>query len=486
MDIGKINLLESQEIKPKRKWLKFFVFAFIFVLIGFTFFSARAFLNGPSKTAAWFNKLPLISKSGFLAESANSKLKGESGDRINILLLGMGGKNHDGGYLTDTIILASLQPSTKKVALLSIPRDLTVPIEGMGWRKINNINAFAERQNPGSGGLAVSQAISDILDIPIDYYFLADFDGFIKIIDEVGGVNVYVDNTLDDYAYPVRGREDAYPYESRYEHLHVEQGWQKMDGELALKFARSRHGAGQEGSDFARARRQQKIIEAVKDKVMSFNILFKPKLISDIITTIKDHISTNLQVWESVKLWNMFKDIKKEDIINKVLDNSPAGLLKDSVSLDGAYILTPISGDFNEIQYLIKNIFAQGPAKTKEELKSEKASLEILNGTWVNGLASEYSLDLENLGFEIIRVSNASHQNFDKSVIYDLSGGQKTKSLEILREKTNANVSSSLPDWLKADILKISAGQNITQPDFILILGQEADNTSSGRENKNE
>ena len=78
----------------------------------------------------------MIGKIVGLVESSDKKIKGESQDRINILLLGMGGKKHDGGYLTDTIILASLQPSTGKVAMLSVPRDLMISVEGMGWQKL--------------------------------------------------------------------------------------------------------------------------------------------------------------------------------------------------------------------------------------------------------------------------------------------------------------------------------------------------------------
>jgi LCP family protein required for cell wall assembly len=472
------NLSEPAEIKPKKRKIKTIIFFFIFIF--FIFFSIRAFVSAPDQNS-WLNKFPVISQFKFLAESANNQLKGEERDRINILLLGMGGKNHDGGYLTDTIVLASLKPSTKQAALVSIPRDLTVPIEGMGWRKINNVNALAERKNPGSGGLAASQVVSDTFNLPIDYYFLVDFDGFIKIIDEIGGIKVYVENAFDDYTYPARGKEEAFPYEARFEHLHFEKGLQEMDGSLALKYARSRHAPGIEGSDFARARRQQKIIEAIKNKTLSSYILFKPQMVSNIISTIEEHMNTNLKIWEVVKLWNVFKEIKQEDIINRVLDNSPSGLLSDSISSDGAYILTPQSGDFNEIQYLIENIFNQGSAETKMEILEEKAALEILNGTWINGLASKYSVDLENFGFNIVRLGNSSEQNFDKSVIYDLSNGQKIKSLQILRQRTNANISSFLPDWLKADIAASSI-----QPDFILILGQDADKTFSGAQNKNE
>ncbi len=468
-----------REKKSRKVIFKIFIYLSILLIINFFIFSAQILTSNPSSTS-WMNKIPILSQIKHLAESANFNLKGEDRDRINILLLGVGGKNHDGAWLTDTIMVASIEPKEKKVALLSIPRDLTIPIEGMGWRKINSVDSFAEQQNPGSGGEATSQAVSHLLNIPIDYYFRVDFTGFQKIIDELGGVDVYVDNTLDDYDYPVLGMEDAYPYSARYEHLHVDKGLQHMDGSLALKFARSRHGVGSEGSDFARAKRQQKIIEAVKAKLLSMNVLFEPRTVSNIISDVNDNISTDLKIGEIVRLWDLLKDVQKENIINKVLDNSPNGLLVDGRGDDGAYILTPRSGDFSEIQYLANNIFGEVPKNDTRDLANEDATVEIRNGTWINGLASRVAVDLENDGFDVVRIANSSRKNFQKSVIYDLTYGEKMKSLASLKDKTGANVSYGLPQWLIDEVAADEkAGKSLKQPDFILVLGQEADNNSS-------
>jgi len=456
-------------------------FILIFLLVVYIIF---AFNKSTSENpSSWFYKLPIISQIKHLVESSDVKLKGESEDRINILLLGIGGKNHDGGLLTDTIILASLKPSEKKVSLLSIPRDLAVPIENMGWRKINSVNAYAEMETPGSGGLAISQTISDIFQIPVDYYLTVDFTGFEKIIDDLGGIKVNVENTFDDYKYPILGNEDA-DWSQRWEHLHIEKGEQTMDGKLALKYVRSRHALGVEGSDFARSRRQQKVLEAVKEKVMSLNILFKPTMISKIISDITANYSTNLKIWEMVKLWNLGKDIKSENIQTRVLDNSPSGLLVDIIGLDGAYLLQPRSGDFSEIQYLINNIFADAPTTDKEKVAEEKATIEIRNGTWVNGLANQVALDLEKYGFDIVRIGNTSQKNFEKTVIYDLTYGGKLQALTVLKNRTNANVSLGMPQWLIDELAKQNSGAtNLIQPDFILIIGQDADVTNSGTVN---
>lgn len=477
------ELFSQPSLKPRPSKLKKFIYIFIFLFVAFISFSSKA-PNSDEANESWIYKIPIIGQIKHLAESADKKLKGQDDDRINILLLGMGGQAHQGGYLTDTIMLASLEPSSQKAALLSIPRDLSVPLEGLGWRKINNINAFAEAENSGSGGLAVSQALSDILEIPVDYYFRMDFAGFVNIIDELGGIKINVENVIDDKSYPIMGMEEAEPYEDRFEYLYIPAGWQKMDGELALKYVRSRHSAGIEGSDFARSRRQQKVMEAVKEKLLSKYILFKPRLITNIINQLQDHVSTNLKIWEMLKLWDIAKKIDKENIINKGLDNSPSGLLLDIITQEGAYVLNPRSGDFAEIQYLVHNIFSDVPYEFKAKVTVEKSSIEIRNGTWINGLASQTALDLEKYGFNIVRIVNSGRQNSQKSVIYDLTFGGKLESLAILKEKTGANVSFELPSWLYEDISKeVADEKNPVMPDFILILGQDADKSGSGAVN---
>lgn len=487
----KINLLNSSSIQPiqpetvkKTARIKRFKTVWIVLIFLFIIYSLFSFgKTSEEKSSSWFYNLPIISQIKHLVESADSKLKGENNDRINVILLGIGGKNHDGGLLTDTIILASLKPSEQKLSLLSIPRDIAVPIENMGWKKLNGVNAFAEMKNPGSGGLAVSQTISDIFQIPIDYYLTVDFAGFEKIIDDLGGIKVEVENSFDDYKYPVLGNEEAL-WEQRFEHLHIEKGEQTMDGATALKYARSRHAYGIEGSDFARSKRQQKILEAVKEKISSFSILFNPNMISKIISHINENYSTNLKIWEIAKIWGLVNDIENENISSRVLDNSPSGLLVDTIGLDGAYLLSPRSGDFSEIKYLINNIFNQAPNDDKEKVMADKAAVEIRNGTWINGLANKIAFDLERYGFNITRIGNTSQKNFEKTVIYDLTYGEKIQALSVLKNMVNADVALGMPQWLIDDLAKeISVEKHPIQPDFILILGQNADETNSGIEN---
>jgi hypothetical protein len=192
---------------------------------------------------------------------------------------------------------------------------------------------------------------------------------------------------------------------------------------------------------------------------------------------LKDHFSTNLEIWEIIKFWEIGKDINKNQVKSKVLSDGPNGLLKSSLSTSTGYILLPRSGDFGEIQYLVKNFFQEEENNNNEQdqnIETVNATLEIRNGTWINGLAGKKSVDLERYGFEIIRIGNSEKKDFQKSVIYDLTFGEKMDALKILKEKTNANVSFNIPDWLKENIKEDLEGEdNPEKPDFLLILGQD-------------
>ncbi len=455
--------------------VKTMIYVLVFCVGLFVLFYVNSSLS-QKDSLSWINSIPIIGQIKTFAETSSSPLKGEDRGRINILFLGIGGENHDGGQLTDTMMVFSINTKEKKVAMLSIPRDLAVPIENMGWRKINNVNAYAEMSVKGSGGEASSQTVSNILKAPIDYYIKIDFAGFKKIIDYFGGVEIDVENTFDDYTYPANGQENNPNYAARFEHLHFNKGLQTMDAETALKYARSRHSYGAEGTDFARARRQQKVIQALKDKALSASTLTNPTLIANIYSTVQANMSTNLKVWELLKVWNLIKNIDQSNITTKVLSNQPNGLLIDTTGADGAYLLMPRTGNFTEIQYYFEHIFEAAPEQVKIKISNEQAKVKILNGTWINGLASKMASDLEKYNFQIINVSNCSRQNFETSVIYDLTFGAKKDSLEMLKKKTNANVSFTLPDWLKADLARETASGTVSkQPDLILILGQDAE-----------
>lgn len=166
----------------------------IFVIL--TIFFGINVIGSGENLAKTLGNASLWGQLKFLISSDDKQLAGEKENRINVLLLGMGGLDHDGPFLTDTVIVASFKPSTNQVALISLPRDLLVPIPGYDWRKINNANAFGEMANPGQGGELAKKVVNEIFDLPINYYVRIDFAGFKQIIDDLGGVTINVENLL--------------------------------------------------------------------------------------------------------------------------------------------------------------------------------------------------------------------------------------------------------------------------------------------------
>jgi len=459
---------EEVELDPGVKKGKRFITYIIAVIAIAIIFAGRVLISSQNATNWLAGGEMLINGLRHLVPSADSQLQGEDADRVNIMLLGIGGEGHDGPWLTDTMMLASLKPSTSQLSLISIPRDLVTPING--WQKINSIDAYAEQKQPGSGGPATAAAMGQLLQIPVQYYVRLDFNGFARIIDELGGITVNVENTLDDYQYPIDGQEDNPNYYARFEHLHIDKGPQTMDGALALKYVRSRHAYGVEGSDFARARRQQLVLEAIKDKLLSAQILLNPVTVSKLVNEFSQDISANLNVWEMLRLWDLVKNIDQKTIINKVLSNAPDGFLVAGTGEDGAYILTPSSGNFADIRSLVQNIFTVG-APAPDIIPAAingQANVLVLNGTWVTGLAGKTGVFLTQYKFNILSTGNAPDRNYAQTTVYDLTLGAKPDSLAVLEKAAGAHQSFQLPAWLNNYKTATSS------PDFILIMGADA------------
>lgn len=272
-------------------------------------------------------------------------------DRANILLLGASGVNHAAGDLTDSIILASINLKSGETVLLSIPRDLW--IDSMK-AKVNTAYHWGEEKKKGGGLILAKATVSEILDQPVHYVVLLDFDGFIKAIDLVGGVEIEVERAFDDYKYPIPGMEEAEPEEARYEHLHFDQGWQQMNGERALKYARSRYAEGEEGTDFARSKRQQKLLLAFKDKLFSLKTLFSPRKIKELIKVFSDSIETDIKEEEWPEFLKLALKVKNAEIKNYILDEDL--LYHPEEKIEGQWVLLPKAGDWNEIQEYIKKL----------------------------------------------------------------------------------------------------------------------------------
>lgn len=314
---------------------------------------------------AFFKNSP-VSVEGLLKPEIELKMQD---DRINVLLLGIGGGSHEGPMLTDTIIFASIDPQNKKISMVSIPRDLwSEEIQA----KVNTAYAFGEEREKG-GGLKLAKAVIEkVVNQQIDYAIRIDFDGFVKAVDMIGGIDVNVERTLDDYEYPVEGKEsdtcgvpdeefellatassqvEAFP--CRYMHLHIDEGQQHMDGKTALMYVRSRHAVGVEGSDFARSKRQEKIIEAFRNKIFSLETVFNPSKIISLYDIVKESIDTDVKQEEFddfIKLAQKLQDARIVSTVLDIGDNAREGLLINppiTEEFKNQWVLIPKSGNGN-------------------------------------------------------------------------------------------------------------------------------------------
>ena len=264
-----------------------------------------------------------------------------SNGRTNVLLLGIGGGNHDGADLTDTMMIFSLETQNRSVALISIPRDI--------WSdtlkdKVNSAYHYGELKKKGGGLLLAKVVAEDVAGMPIQYAFLIDFSGFKKVIDLLGGVDVKVSRAFTDNEYPIPGKEhDSCPGDPTnrcvYETIHFDAGKQHMDGERALEYVRSRHAEGAEGSDFARSRRQQDVIIALKEKIVNPSTWLSAERISALPKVFDEATDTDMNMGEIATIGKWFMRAKESAVkkiaLETLLEQPPEYLY------GGRFVLVP-------------------------------------------------------------------------------------------------------------------------------------------------
>jgi LCP family protein required for cell wall assembly len=226
------------------------------------------------------------------------------GGRINLLLLGIDRRGGtDWAYRTDTIIALTMDPDSRTAGMLSIPRDLQIAIPGHGEDRINTANVYGYRQDNRDGGPALlKQTIEANFDIPIDGYLMVDFQVFERIVDTLGGIDVQVPEALHDTRYPDPRPGDPYAFKT----IHFDPGWQHMDGKRALQYARSRMST----SDFDRAKRQQLILLAIRERALSLSAIPRWPALARIVI---DGIKTEMGLGEMLELafWGVQIDASK-------------------------------------------------------------------------------------------------------------------------------------------------------------------------------
>jgi len=392
---------------------------------------------------------------------------------VNILLLGIDQRPGEHGYYrTDTMILLHINPKTGDVGMISFPRDLWVQVPGYWETRINSAHVIGDaKKYPGGGPALAKKTVEALTGQPIDYYVRINFEGFRKLLEEIGCIDINVPKLINDPTFP----DDNYGYDP----LYLEPGHYCMDADLALKYARTRH----VDSDFGRMQRQQQVIVAIKNKVLSTGEL--PHLIArapSLLTILSDSIQTDMPLSQMISLANMSRKMNLDHLRRLIID---VNMVTPTINDNGAAVLMP---KMDLIQSAIDDFFAadsnsaetqsKDSPPTKDALPAEPSASQqpasdsaqqsvrivVLNGGATSGVEKDLADILISYGYNVIGAGQADRSDYaETQLIADGDHAQITQQLADLLGVSDQNIRPGAAEQLQADIV-IIIGANFTTP----------------------
>jgi LCP family protein required for cell wall assembly len=338
-------------------------------------------------------------------------------ERVNVLVLGIDERDgEEGPWRTDTMLVLTLDPVTMSAGMLSIPRDLWVTIPGYNSQdRINTAHYYGDANGyPGGGPALARDTVAWNLGVPIHFYVRVNFSAFETAIDEIGGIDIMIPETIDDPYYP----DELYGYDPFY----IEAGQQHLDGKTALKYARTR---ATFGGDFDRGRRQQAVILAVRDQIVKLDQL--PRLIAKapaLMNTMGEAVRTDMSLEQAIQLAQLASEVDPEQIVTAVIDHN---FTTASETVDERQVLVPNREAMRGLRDLL---FAEEPLAGEgltvaERLKEENARIVVLNGSDAGGLARSTRDFLVGQDFRVVDIGDASVM-YENTLIIDYSGKRFT------------------------------------------------------------
>lgn len=370
-------------------------------------------------------------------------------NRVTVLLLGIDQRRgEEGPFRTDTMIVLSIDPVRKTAAMLSIPRDLWVSIPGFEPNRINTANSIGDSYDfPGGGPALAALAVERNIGLRIDHTVRVNFDLFLTVVDAIAPIEICVNETIHDEAYP----DGSYGVMT----VHFDPGCQDMNAEQLLQYARTRH--TQDG-DFGRARRQQQVITALRDRVLSLGGV--QALAGQAVAlwdAVRQDVQTTLSLEEIISLALLAQEIPSDAITQAVLD---ANYVYFETTLTGDQVLR-LRGD--AMRNLVSDLF--NPVKMdletlRQMATTETVSLSVVNGTQVQGLASTARDWLQAQGFAVAEIGNATSSGYRQSVIKDYTNNPYTARL--------------LASLMGLSITQVQPGSdNATVQDIQIVVGED-------------
>ncbi len=394
----------------------------------------------------------------------------ETQDPVNVLLLGIDQRPGEHGYFrTDTMILLHINPKTGDVGMISFPRDLWVEVPGYWETRINSAHVIGDaKEYPGGGPALAKKTVENFIGQPVDYYVRINFEGFRKLLEEIGCIDIDVPKLIDDPTFP----DDNYGYDP----LYLEPGHYCMDADLALKYARTRH----VDSDFGRMQRQQQVIMAIKDKVLSTGEL--PHLVSrapTLLNILSDSITTDMPLSKMIALANVARTLNLDNMRRLIIN---VNMVEPTITEKGASVLLP---KMDIIRAAVDEFFAadsetkntpqnHADVQTKTEpsptapptattVIQQDVRLVVLNGASHPGQEKELSDILIAHGYNVVGTGRADRSDYAQTQIIASDSAQITRQLADLLGVSDQNIRPGTPDQLQADIV-IIIGEDFIMP----------------------
>jgi LCP family protein required for cell wall assembly len=481
----KKNLHSKQDIKkqsPRVKTIAIRLFVLVCIVwVGY----AWQLLIIKVQAALWYlgeNTIDIVS------DTFGKPMLQDSYGNVNVLLVWVGGESHDGGMLADAIIVASWNPKTNSIVMVSIPRDLYVDIPEQNIRgRINQVFSsayYAHDRDLGAAATILAAEVEEITGIDAKYYAVVDFNGFKNVIDMLWGIDIDVPERIYDSTYP----NDANRW---YTTFHIERWLHHMDGDTALKYARSRHSS----SDFARSQRQQQIIEATIKELLRKENIHNVSTIKRLYEEYTKMVTTNVSNQEII---GMIKHVfNLEHVFNfgltSVCSNRGRQVMEpgcflytpDRERFGGASVLLPNGSTYSNFGfYDYTRNFGHIVAQNQEFLV-EWARIKILNGIdkayaqaarkWTDGHATQIATKLRRYGFTLVGAANAdATQQQTTAIIY----GDQSYSASLAVLKRFFPLYETVQEDLPTTITVNELGEELVivedmWVDIVIILGND-------------
>lgn len=417
----------TPQLKPnnRKRSIKIFIWGVIILFIGsIGWIGYSGILAAKNATAINNEDSPLFFRLGKGTNPEDIKKEGDS--RINILLVGA----DQVAGLSDTIQVLSIDPINNSYSILSIPRDLAVTVSGANRMKINAVYNNGDEicrarrscvTGVDQGAVALKEVVENVTGQNISYFVRTSFTGLKNIVDTLGGIDIYVDTPIRDTRYPAeRG--------NGYITISIPAGQQRMNGETALRYVRSRYST----SDFDRSRRQQQVISAIRNKAFSVGTFSNPRKVTELINVLGQHIRTDIQVSEIPRFAELAKDVGSNSIVSKSLDTqspgTPLRALNDQVL---GQIIVPKLGanNFSEVHSFVQKVF-QEPFIVKEQ-----ATITVINSSGDSTQLEEIVQTLKDAGYRVTSSTNSTATQRNTTVS---ENRDKPFTVSLLKRRLNA------------------------------------------------